>query len=258
MQHGIDETHNFIWNRTRAIRNDLTRQRDHSENAIYCLERIVRFHILAHHLVCRGFREKEAMEIEQLKKALQSLTEVYQDARPTYTSSDEPEFRCYYVLMHVRSRHVPFTLRTVPSWVYSSPILQWASKLRFTLGRNTEGGDEHGSDVTQMDYAGFFDLVAHPATSYLSACLLEATFDDIRRQTCLMLGLTLKGTARLIPFSEFQRLLRLDSDEDTRGWLTHLRWKLTLRGFVEVPQSRKADNLLRTCSGYLWNLSNAN
>lgn len=247
LQHGIEATHNFIWNRTRAIRNDLTRQRDHSENAIYCLERIVRFHILALHVVCRGLREKETMEVEQLKKALQSLTEVYQDARLNYSSPNEAEFRSYYILMHTRSRHVPFTLRTVPSWVYNSPTLQWALRLRFTVGRNTDSGDEHGSDVTQMDYSGFFDLVAHPATSYLSACLLEASFDDIRRQICLMLGLTLKVTARLMPLPEFQKLLRLDSEADATGWLTHLRWKLTPRGLVEVPQSRKADNLLRAC-----------
>jgi hypothetical protein len=244
-QHGIESTHDFIWNRTRAVRSDLTRQRDHSPDAIYCLERIARYHILAHHIVCRGQREVETLEIEQLKKTLQSLMEVYHDARPKFSSPNEPEFRAYYVLMHIRSRHVPLTLRNLPSPVYNSSVLQWSLFIRFTISRNTDGGDEHNSDVTQMDYAGFFELLQHPNTSYLMACLLEASFDDIRRQMCLMLGLTLKNTARTMRINEFQALLRLDNEEDARGWLTHLKWNISNDGLVEIPQSRKADVLLR-------------
>ncbi|KAG8829311.1 hypothetical protein FRC18_009395 [Serendipita sp. 400] len=245
VQHGIEATHNFIWNRTRAVRSDLTRQRAHSPDAAYCLERIVRYHILALHVVCRGQREVETLEIEQLKKALQSLMEVYQDARSQYSSPHEPEFRSYYILMHIRSKHAPFTLRHLPSSVYNSPTLQWALRIRFTIARNTDGADEHNSDITQMDYAGFFDLLSGPHTSYLTACLLESHFDDIRRQLCLMLGLTLKNTARLIPLQYFQNYLRLDSVEDAVGWVTHLKWNITPQGVVEIPQSRKLDVLLR-------------
>jgi hypothetical protein len=248
VKYGIESTHNFIWGRTRAIRSDLTRQRDHSADAIYCLERIVRYHILAFHVVCRGRREIETLEIEQLKKALQSLTEVYHDARSNYTSPNEPEFRSYYILMHIRSRHAPFTLRSVPSAVYNSPILQWALRIRFTLSRNSDGADEHNSDVTQMDYTGFFDILSRPSTSYLTACLLETHFDDIRRQMCLMLGLTLKNTARIITLPQFQSLLHLDTLEEAAGWISHLKWNLTNAGHVEIPQSRKADVLLRMWS----------
>ena len=247
VQHGIEATHNFIWGRTRAVRRDLYRQRDHSVDAIYCLERIVRYHILAFHVVCRGQREVETLEIEQLKKALQSLTEVYHDARPKYTSPNEPEFRSYYILMHIRSRQALFTLRKLPPAVYYSPVLQWALRIRFTLSRNSDGSDEHGSDVTQMDYAGFFDILSQPHTSYLTACLLEAQFDDIRRQMCLMLGLALKSTARIVTLAQFQSFLHLDTIEEAIGWISHLKWNLTSTGHVEIPQSRKPDILLRTC-----------
>ncbi|KIM28973.1 hypothetical protein M408DRAFT_57133, partial [Serendipita vermifera MAFF 305830] len=137
VRYGIEATHNFIWNRTRAVRSDLTRQRDHSADSIYCLERIIRYHILAFHEVCRGQREIETLEIEQLKKALQSLTEVYHDARAEYISPNEAEFRSYYILMHIRSRHAPFTLRSLPPAIYSAPVLQWALRIRFTLSRNS-------------------------------------------------------------------------------------------------------------------------
>lgn len=242
---GIEATHNFIWNRTRAVRSDLTRQRDHSANSIYCLERIIRYHILAFHEVCRGQREIETLEIEQLKKALQSLTEVYHDARAEYTSPNEAEFRSYYILMHIRSRHAPFTLRSLPPAVYSAPILQWALRIRFTLSRNNDGADEHNSDVTQMDYAGFFDILSQPSTSFLTSCLLETHFDDIRRQMCLMLGLSLKNTARVVTVPQFQSLLHLDTVEEALGWISHLKWTLGNSGILEIPQSRKADVLLR-------------
>jgi hypothetical protein len=251
VQHGIEVTHNFIWNRTRAVRSDLIRQRDHSADAIYCLERIVRYHILALHVVCRGRREIETLEIEQLKKALQSLTEVYHDARSTYSSPNEPEFRAYYILMHIRSRHAPFTLRSLPPTIYNSPTLQWALCIRFSVARNTDGGDEHNSDVTQMDHAGFFELVSNPTTSYLTSCLLESHFDDIRRQICLMLGLTLRNTFRSITLYAFQQLLWLDSTEDASGWLSHLKWNVNNEGIVEIPQSRKADVLLRMLCVFL-------
>lgn len=244
VEHGIEPTHNFLWNRTRAVRSDLTRQRDHSPDAIYCLERIVRYHILALHLVCRGEVQAETMEIEQLKKTLQSLMEVYHDARVQYTSPHEAEFRAYYILMHIRSRHAPFTLRSLPPSIYNSTTLQWALTLRFTLTRNTNGADEHNSDVTQMEYAGFFELLTHPDTSYLSACLLESHFDDIRRQICLMLGLTLKNSSRIVPIAGFRRLLHLDTEEDAVGWTSHLRWNLTADGFVEIPHSRREEILL--------------
>lgn len=248
LQNGIEATHNFLWNRTRAVRSDLIRQRDHSVDAIYCLERIVRYHILALHVVCRGQREVETLEIEQLKKALQSLMEVYHDARATYSSPNEPEFRAYYTLMHIRSRHAPFTLKALPPAVYNSPMLQWALRIRFSMARNTDGADEHNSDVTQMDHTGFFELVSNPSTSYLTACLLESHFDDIRRQICLMLGLTLKNTFRSIPIYAFQQLLRLDTIEDAIGWLSHLKWNVTPDGIVDIPQSRKVDVLIRMYS----------
>lgn len=64
------DTHGFVRDRTRSIRQDFTLQNERGLQAIDCHERIVRFHILSLHHMCEidGFDAHQ--EMEQLRKSL--------------------------------------------------------------------------------------------------------------------------------------------------------------------------------------------
>ena len=76
----LGRVHNFVWDRTRAIRNDFTILQvsapEDLSHAVDCLERIARFHILSLHQMA-GVKEKDftynwQQDREQLDRTLVS------------------------------------------------------------------------------------------------------------------------------------------------------------------------------------------
>ncbi|EJD40832.1 hypothetical protein AURDEDRAFT_115702 [Auricularia subglabra TFB-10046 SS5] len=82
-EHGLEATHDFIWDRTRAIRREFVIQRLAGPEVAEILERIARYHTIClfrfSHLEEAKFSIKQ--EREQLDKTLQSLLEVYADGQ---------------------------------------------------------------------------------------------------------------------------------------------------------------------------------
>jgi hypothetical protein len=69
-QYGIEESHSFVRDRARAIRNDLTLQNYRGVEAVLLHERIARYHIMCSNTLCSvdGFVMQQ--EIEQLRKSI--------------------------------------------------------------------------------------------------------------------------------------------------------------------------------------------
>lgn len=65
---GLINSHPFLRDRTRAIRQDFTLQNDRSDLAIECHERIARYHILCLHVLREAENFSESQELEQLRK----------------------------------------------------------------------------------------------------------------------------------------------------------------------------------------------
>jgi len=63
------DTHGFVRDRTRSIRQDFTLQNERGSEAIACHERIVRFHILSLHQMCETDGFDTHQEMEQLRKS---------------------------------------------------------------------------------------------------------------------------------------------------------------------------------------------
>lgn len=238
---GMDKSHAYIRDRTRAIRKDFTRQRDFSLDAMYCHERIARFHILGLHAHCRADPNQEQQETEQLKKVLQTLAEMYQDSIGTHSSPNEAEFRAYYMLVHQRDKTALLTIRQVPQGVYCAPILQWALELRFSQSRNVDVDKRQShlnSDVTQMNYALLFRLWEDRRTSYLMACILEGYLNDIRRSILRLLKRSIDLGSRKVPGEALIELLRLDTEDELVHWMNALGWPIDAGGVVEVPHDQ--------------------
>ncbi|KAK0530523.1 actin cytoskeleton and mitosis protein [Tilletia horrida] len=186
----------FLWNRTRAVRQDFIVQGDTGALAIECHERIARLHILCLHARGGPGAEKwsEQQELEQLRKTLRSLIEFYEDRRQAAASTpgmslvapNEAEFRAYNLLLHLRD---PETLREVellPTSIFVSDQVQVALRLRTCAQRSNNverRGQPINEEATLNFFTSFFREVERlpKGSGYLLACLAENVFTDVRR-----------------------------------------------------------------------------
>ncbi|KAG0139240.1 hypothetical protein CROQUDRAFT_55022 [Cronartium quercuum f. sp. fusiforme G11] len=192
-QESLFETHGFIRDRTRSIRQDFTLQNERGEIAIECHERIARYHILCLHFL----RDKEGVgsyqeqqELEQVRKGelflLQSLNEFYDDFRGSNRIwPHEAEFRGYYLLTHLRDADAARTIERLPQAIFMDPRLQSALKLHTlaqcsNLTKPPSGRRPASSPATLNGFSRLFKQISQPQTSFLAACILETHFRDIR------------------------------------------------------------------------------
>ncbi|KAH7033389.1 SAC3/GANP/Nin1/mts3/eIF-3 p25 family-domain-containing protein [Microdochium trichocladiopsis] len=230
--HLLPARHNFLWDRTRAIRKDFIYQEyamghDEMKDYIYCLETIARFHVTALHLLTQpDFAGKDfsaQQENEQLEKTLISLMQAYDDcAKQGIECEHEADFRSYYIIVMADN---PAWMDVVQSFAArfwnDSDSIRTASILVESL-KNV--WDMQGplmppgtSEMALPIISAFFDIVSSPAISYTMACFAEIHFPKVRR---LMLKILREaywrpktGPTDLTP-AVIQRQLRLDSEEE--------------------------------------------
>ncbi|KAI1178482.1 hypothetical protein F4777DRAFT_537779 [Nemania sp. FL0916] len=191
----LPSKHNFLWDRTRAIRIDLSMQKynmtsDERADLVYCLETIARFHVTALHLLSQdGFAAEdfsEQQEVEQLGKTLISLKELYDDCvEQNIHCENEAEFRGYYAVFNARD---PSIRETVEGWgprLWSSDGIRTALCLVESL-QNTWSlqGPLKPHAPTELALSAatvFFSIVDSPEISYTMACFAEIHFNAVRK-----------------------------------------------------------------------------
>lgn len=229
---GRPKVHSFLWDRTRAIRNDFSRQASSigpSEWAdyVYCLERIARFHIVALHQLSQdsvapeGFVEHQ--EQEQLGRTLLSLIEAYTDCREqNIVCENEKEFRAYFALFNASA---PDILEKVQSWGWEfwheSEEIQIAVSLIEML-QNT--WDQRGplnptsaSDIAQNAFCRYFSTVEDKKVSYTMACFAEIHFNAVRKsvfKTILASYRRQKTQTKEWTLSNLNAYLRFDDEQE--------------------------------------------
>ncbi|CAD6576877.1 MAG: hypothetical protein CYPHOPRED_006110 [Cyphobasidiales sp. Tagirdzhanova-0007] len=214
---GLADSHPFLRDRTRAIRQDFTMQNERGTIAIECHERIARYHILCLHALREWENFSENQELEQLRKVLQSLDEFYDDARHEgMHCPNEAEFRAYYLITHLRDSDTLRQIELLPSEVFSSEHLQAALKLQALAQRNNTSRGERGrrpanSEASLNAFSRFFKAVAGDETSYLLACLAESHFIDIRRGALVSLRKAYIPQHAQYPISRLTKMLGCDN-----------------------------------------------
>ncbi|OMJ29358.1 SAC3 family protein 1 [Smittium culicis] len=185
------DSHQFIRDRTRSIRQDFSLQNIRDIRSIKVYERIARYHILSVHMLSEESFFSEAQEMEQLKKTLQSLLEFYDEARlksgsNSQITENESEMRAYHLLAHMRSMDGRLLAERLPDSIFWSPIFQQSLKLtqlaqcsNSLIGRN----EPPNLDCAQNFFTTFFKQVKSNKTPYLLACVAEFHFVDIRRSS---------------------------------------------------------------------------
>ncbi|KAL9247939.1 hypothetical protein vseg_021313 [Gypsophila vaccaria] len=107
----FEAVHDFIFDRTRSIRQDLSMQNINNDKVICMYEKMVKFHVVSHHKLrrCKGdstiISSIHYLNREQLTKCLASLYNLYDVNRTSDCEFDnEAEFRSLYVLLHLESQ----------------------------------------------------------------------------------------------------------------------------------------------------------
>ncbi|KAI0443940.1 hypothetical protein F4803DRAFT_513376 [Xylaria telfairii] len=227
----LPSKHNFLWDRTRAIRIDLSVQKynltpDERTDLVYCLETIARFHVTALHLLSQdGFAAEdfsEQQEIEQLGKTLISLKELYDDCvEQGIECANEAEFRSYYIVFNARN---PSIKETVEGWgtrLWNTGGIRTAMCLVESL-QNTwtlQGplNPYAPTEVASGAAAIFFSIVSSPEISYTMACFAEIHFNDVRKSILQVLRKSYtrprEGPKDITPTFLKERL-RFDTDDE--------------------------------------------
>ena len=107
----LAQVHHFVWDRTRAVRNDFSIQQLTKSSelsiAVECYERIARFHIVSLHQLAlpdRPYSKYDGQqEREQLDRTLLSLMQYYDDCRGRIGLPNEAEFRAYCVIFQLQN-----------------------------------------------------------------------------------------------------------------------------------------------------------
>lgn len=223
--------HHFAWDRSRAIRIDLSVQTpsmspDDIKHEIYCLETIVRFHATSAHILARpGFSYQdysEQQEVEQLSKTLISLRERYKAcADMGITCDNEAEFRAYYAIFFAWD---PSLKDTIESWgedLAASEAIQTAlcvvESMQNTSMLHGPLRPEAPTEIALNAASIFFSIVASPQISYTMACIAEIHFSAVRRmilKTIINSYSRPKGAPKDLTPEFLQRQLRFDTPED--------------------------------------------
>lgn len=163
----VGEWYDFIWNRTRAIRKDITQQHLCDATCVALVEQCARFHIHCAASLCEEELSAFDPKIngENLAKCLQTLKHFYYDlSLRGQRCPNEPEFRAYDVLLHLNEGDTIRQVQKLPAWVRWSPEVQRAVAAFGALNSN--------------NYVRFFRLAAQ--APYLAACLLHRYFGQVR------------------------------------------------------------------------------
>lgn len=175
-EHPFEVVHDFIFDRMRSIRQDLSMQNISCSRVVSMYERMVKFHIISQHKLrrCSGsnISSLSHLNMEQLTKALATLYNLYEANRTTASIFEsEAEFFSFYVLLHLDSKTqgtgetLSLWFRHVPSRIMKSTEMKFARK------------------ILRYFKLGFYKKFIHTTeseASYLQYCIIEPSINEVR------------------------------------------------------------------------------
>lgn len=163
----LGDWYNFLWDRTRSIRKDITQQQLTNLEVVGLLEKCTRFHIHCSSRLCEldvhSFDPK--LNDENLMKCLQSLEQLYDDLRRRDVKCpNEPEFRAYQIMMNLNEGDILWDIQQRPDWILKSWEVQAAIKIHHC--------------IFNRNFVGFFRLVK--SFPYMFSCICQRYFFQVR------------------------------------------------------------------------------
>ncbi|KAF7282533.1 hypothetical protein GWI33_002567 [Rhynchophorus ferrugineus] len=205
----IGEWYHFLWDRTRAIRKDITQQALCCQGAVYLVEQCARFHI---HCSARLTSEDPSVfdhkiNTENLTKCLQTLKYMYNDLQlKGEKCPNEAEFRAYVILLNLNDGNFMWEVQKLREDIQKSPEIRFALQIYSAI-------DKH-------NFVKFFKLIK--STTYLNACILMRYFIQVRVQALetLIKCFTPARSVSFYPLQELVDMLYFDDIEVAIDFLT--------------------------------------
>ncbi|XP_064489302.1 germinal-center associated nuclear protein-like [Ornithodoros turicata] len=207
----VGEWYDFIWNRTRAIRKDITQQHLCDLISVSLVEKCARFHIH-----CAAVLIEEDMTTfdskindENLGKCLQTLKHLYYDiSLRGVRCHNEAEFRAYDVLLHLNEGDIVWQVQQLPEDIRRSPEVSLSVAASEALNCH--------------NYVRFFRVAAE--APYLSSCLLHRYFAQVRTQALQTMLKACRPTSHKeeIPLSTLVDQLKFDDAAEAQDFATCL------------------------------------
>ncbi|XP_070534280.1 germinal-center associated nuclear protein-like [Ptychodera flava] len=191
--------YDFVWNRTRGIRKDVTQQNLTDVTAVDLIEKCARFHIYCSHRLC-----EEEMGVfdpkinnENLTKCLQSLEHFYYDLNTEHIHCpNEAEFRAYDILLNLNEGDI---LRKVQ--LYREEVRE---------SRDVRQAVEAFNAVNSNNFVRFFKIVRE--TKYLNACIMHRYFTQVRSRAVNIMNRAYRSPVPSYPLSDFIRILAFEDN----------------------------------------------
>uniref|UniRef100_UPI0037E89A44 germinal-center associated nuclear protein n=1 Tax=Semicossyphus pulcher TaxID=241346 RepID=UPI0037E89A44 len=216
--------YDFVWNRTRGIRKDITQQHLCCPHTVSLIEKCTRFHVhCAHHLCEEHISSFDAkINNENMTKCLQSLKEMYQDlaTRQVYCPR-EAEFRQYNVLLKLNDGDILREVQQFRDEVRNSPEVKFAVQAFAAVNSN--------------NFVRFFKLVK--GASYLASCLLHRYFNQVRAKALKTLNMahTVGPRSTVFPVDDVVRMLMFPNVEEATDFIQQYGLNV-LDGMVELSR----------------------
>ncbi|CAN6319987.1 unnamed protein product [Urochloa humidicola] len=181
-EHPFETIHDFIFDRTRSIRQDLSMQNIVNDQAVQIYEDVVTFHIRSHQRLARSCLDSDVsslcfLNMEQLTKCLLSLFDMYHVIHESDSHSKrEAEYYSFYVLLHLGCK-IPKMVDSLSLW-YSRLATQVRQSKEMIFARNLLRCYQLGN------FKRFFCMIAAEATD-LQVRLVEPFLNEVRA-TALM------------------------------------------------------------------------
>ncbi|CAB3359206.1 Hypothetical predicted protein [Cloeon dipterum] len=201
----------FLWDRTRAIRKDVTQQELCNEDAVILLEQCARFHIAcAARLADEDVHDFDPkINSENLAKCLQTLKHLYHDmSLKGMACPNEAEFRSYIVLLNLNTGDAIWEVQQLSPEVLASQPVQNAIKAYLSLSTH--------------NYVNFFKVVR--TIGYLPAAILMRYFTQVRSKGLEILMRALCQSIKAsypIPLNELVRILAFEDIADATEFCQH-------------------------------------
>lgn len=235
-QDNYRDWYDFVWNRTRGIRKDITQQHLCCPDTVALIEKCTRFHVHCSHELCEEHMSSFDGKInnENMTKCLQSLKEMYQDlANAGVYCPQEAEIRQYNVLLKLNDGDI---LREVQQFRDS---VRNSAEVKFAV--------QAFSAVNNNNFVRFFKLVK--SASYLASCLLHRYFNQVRSRglKTLNVAYTVGTRSTAFPLDDIVRMLMFQNSNEAVAFIQQHGLNVS-DGIVELSRTSFLDPELSVSS----------
>uniref|UniRef100_A0A6G1S8H7 MCM3-associated protein n=1 Tax=Aceria tosichella TaxID=561515 RepID=A0A6G1S8H7_9ACAR len=203
------EWYDFLWDRLRAIRKDITQQNICDQASATLVERCARFHVHSCYAMSGVKNFDVDMNKRNLNDCLQMLRQMYTDLRMTSGTicSSELEFQIYDILLHLNDDHLASIVLMKTSDYRSTSEMKFITDIVIAYTNN--------------DYYKFFQLMA--AANYMTSCILSLYSNKMRLAGLKsIINACAPRQTTLYPFGLAVKSLGFDDDDDLKMFAARL------------------------------------